>query len=97
MLKVLNKGAYKFITNYMEIVVDDILASVLRERKPNCGCQTCMDDIKAITLNNLKPMYVVSNKGLMYNKLNELNMQLKADVMCQIMKAVKKVEDKPSH
>lgn len=85
------------ITNYMEIVVDDILENVLRDHKLDCNCETCMDDIKALTLNNLKPMYVASNKGLMYNKLNELNMQFKADIMCQIMNAIKKVESKPSH
>ena len=85
------------ITNYMEIVVEDILASVLKDHKLSCNCEMCIADIKALALNNLKPMYVVSNKGLMYNKLNELNMQFKADVVFQIMNAIKKVENKPSH
>nr|WP_300003476.1 late competence development ComFB family protein [Tissierella sp.] len=85
------------ITNYMEIVVEDILASVLKEHKLACDCEICIADVKAITLNNVKPMYVVSNKGLMYNKLNELNMQFKADVVAQLMNSIKIVEAKPSH
>lgn len=85
------------LKNYMEIVVEEILPSVIQEHKLKCDCERCMEDIKAITLNGLKPMYVVSDKGILYTKLNELSNQFRADVVCSLMIAIKKVEDRPSH
>lgn len=85
------------VKNYMEIVVDDVLPTVLKEHELKCGCERCVEDIKAITLNNLKPTYVASDKGIVYGKLNEMGIQFKADVISAIMMAIKKVEERPSH
>ena len=90
-------GEIAMLKNYMEFVVEDILPIVLKEREIKCDCLICLDDISAITLNNLKPMYGVSEKGILYNKLNELNNQFKADVIREIMRAMQMVEKKPSH
>lgn len=85
------------VQNYMEIVLDDVLKDVLKQYKLKCSCERCLEDIKAITLNNLKPIYVASDKGILYTKLNDLSVQFKADVICQIMGAIKTVEEKPRH
>ncbi|MGO1469746.1 MAG: late competence development ComFB family protein [Tissierella sp.] len=85
------------LKNYMEIVVEDVLPDLIKEHKLKCDCQICIEDIKAITLNNLKPMYIVSHKGIVYSKLNELNNQFNADTVRGIMDAIKKVEENPRH
>lgn len=85
------------LKNYMEIVVENVLPSILKEHELKCSCTTCIEDIKAITLNNLKPMYVVSDKGIVFTKLNELNNQFNADTVRNIMNAIKIVEADPRH
>lgn len=85
------------LKNYMEIVVDEVFPSVIEEHELKCDCERCIADIKALTLNDLKPMYVVSEKGVLYTKLNELSNQFKADVWTSLMRAIEKVEKKPSH
>ncbi|OLS03180.1 late competence development ComFB family protein [Tissierella creatinophila] len=85
------------LQNYMEILLEDVLKDVLKKYDLNCSCERCMEDIRAITLNNLKPIYVASDKGIVYTKLNDLSVQFKADIICQIMAAIKKVEEKPRH
>lgn len=78
------------LKNYMEIVVDDILPSVLKGEDLDCKCDKCLSDIKAIALNNLKPMYVATEKGILYIKLNQFSTQFKTDVVKQIIIAIKR-------
>lgn len=85
------------LKNYMEIVVEELLPSVLQGHKLKCDCDRCIEDIKAITLNALEPKYVVSEKGVLYTKLNEFSSQFKADVVRSMMVAIGKVEERPSH
>ena len=85
------------LKNYMEIVVEDVLVGILKEHKLKCNCERCLADVKALALNNLKPIYVVSEKGILYTKLNELNNQFKADVIREIISGINMVEEKPSH
>ncbi|MBV1821364.1 late competence development ComFB family protein, partial [Coprococcus sp. MSK.21.13] len=53
------------IKNYMEVIVDDLFPTIVDEYMDICKCDKCIDDIKAIALNNLEPIYVVSEKGNM--------------------------------
>lgn len=85
------------LKNYMEIVVEDVLPKVLKQRELKCDCEICIADIKAIALNNLKPMYIASDKGIVYTKLNELNNQFNADTVRNLMDAIKIVEENPRH
>ena len=85
------------IKNYMEIVVDEMLPEVLDERELACNCEYCVEDIKAIALNNLKPMYVVTKKGILYTKLNEFSIQFRADVTKELVTAIEMVKNKPRH
>lgn len=85
------------LKNYMEIVVDDILSDILRKKDLKCECKMCINDIKAITLNNLKPMYVSTDKGILYSKLNESSLQSKADVINELTIAIEKVGKSPRH
>lgn len=85
------------LKNYMEIVVDQMLPDILNERELTCNCEFCIEDIKAIALNNLKPKYVVTKKGILYTKLNEFSVQFRADVTREIVSAIKIVKDMPRH
>ena len=85
------------LKNYMEIVVDDTLKEMLKTKDLKCDCDRCILDIKAMTLNNLKPTYIVSDKGILYTKLNEFNSQFRTDVIRELMKAIEVVEENPNH
>lgn len=85
------------VKNYMEIVVEHLLPLVLEEYKDICICEKCIDDIKAIALNNLKPLYVVSERGELYTKVNELKIQFKIDTITAITEAINIVTKNPKH
>ena len=85
------------LKNYMEVAVEIILSDILREESLRCQCEKCLNDIKAIALNNLKPMYVVSDEGILYTKIQELSVQFRADIIRELTIAIKKVGDNPRH
>ena len=47
------------LKNYMEDVVEHFLLDVLNEYDNICKCEQCINDIKAIALNNLKPLFYI--------------------------------------
>lgn len=81
----------------MEEVVDFLLPTVLKKYENICKCEKCIEDIKAIALNNLKPLYVVTERGNIYAKVNELNTQFRADAIKEITGAIEKVCKNPRH
>ncbi|MBU5270474.1 MAG: late competence development ComFB family protein [Clostridium cochlearium] len=85
------------IKNYMEVIVDDLFPTIVDEYMDICKCDKCIDDIKAIALNNLEPIYVVSEKGNMYAKSNELNVQFRTDVIKELTEAIEIVSQNPRH
>lgn len=85
------------IKNYMEVIVDDVLDDILETSDLNCKCEECKDDVRAIALNNLKPIYVATDKGTLYTKLNEFNIQFKTDVVKEILNSIEKVKKNPRH
>lgn len=78
------------VKNYMEELVEEVLGEVL-ERMEMCKCEKCKNDICAIALNNLKPMYATSQKGRVFIKISMLKQQSKADVLSEVTRAAKKV------
>lgn len=85
------------LKNHMEDIVDLELPIVLARYTDICKCPKCVDDIKAIALNKLAPRYVVTSKGLVYTKINELVNQFEADVTIVIVIAIKIVSQNPRH
>lgn len=87
------------LINYMEVIVDQQLPKILKSYSSShiCTCHRCMEDIKALALNNLKPMYAASNKGLVYSKINELATQFNADITTEIVQAIEIVSKNPRH
>ena len=84
------------LKNYMEDIVEITVENIL-ERMDVCKCEKCKLDIMAISLNSLPPMYVVSEKGMLFSKTNEFKQQFNADVQSVVVKAAIKVGNKPQH
>lgn len=85
------------LKNYMEIIVDIILPGVLEKYNNICKCERCINDIKALALNNLKPHYVATEKGQVYTKVNELEIQFRADTISALVSAIEKVSKNLRH
>jgi competence protein ComFB len=85
------------VKNYMEVAVNHLLPKALEDYTNVCTCEKCLDDIKAIALNHLKPLYVVTEKGSIYAKVNEMEIQFSADVVKELVNAIEIVSKNPKH
>ncbi|HCW72972.1 MAG TPA: competence protein ComFB, partial [Clostridiaceae bacterium] len=56
------------LKNHMEVLIENHLPSLIKETSHVRNCEKCQNDIQAIALNNLKPMYIMSDKGMIYTK-----------------------------
>jgi len=83
--------------NLMEDEVLNAINKVLKDMDNLCKCDICKMDIAAISLNNLKPNYVVTDQGYLYSKANNLNQQFNTDVISAITKAIDIVSINPRH
>jgi len=85
------------IQNYMEDVVQDELELLLSERDDICKCQKCRFDMMVWALNRLPPKYVITDRGRLYTKLKEQEVQFKADVVKELTKAILCISKNPQH
>ncbi|MTI48208.1 MAG: competence protein ComFB [Firmicutes bacterium] len=83
--------------NYMENTVFHVLNNLLLKRNDICTCEKCRMDIAAIALNNLPTRYVVTEKGELYTKLNEMEIQFEADIIKELVRAIEKVSRATKH
>jgi len=83
--------------NYMEDVVFDLLQKLLSEREDICKCDRCKLDMVALVLNKVPPKYVVTQKGSVYTRLKELELQSRVDTLREFTKAIEIVKNKPNH
>ena len=67
------------------------------EKADCCHCENCRMDVTAIMLNNLKPKYVVTDKGALYAQLDDFDPQYKIDFMTVLSQAAKIVKNGPRH
>lgn len=83
----------------MEDAVEQILPKLLKEEryKEQCTCDQCLNDIRAIALNNLKPMYVSTEKGSVLSKANMFAVQHSTDVTKALIEAIDIVHKSPRH
>lgn len=85
------------LKNLMEYEVHRTIENLLKNRTDICTCDKCKLDMEAIALNNLKPKYVVTEKGSIFAKLDTLSYQYDADILMEVMKAINKVGENPHH
>ncbi len=62
-----------------------------------CTCSQCISDIKAITLNNLTPKYVSTEKGSILSKASMFTIQSETDVTKALIEAIEIVDKSPRH
>jgi len=82
--------------NYMEEIVLSAMDDILRDINV-CTCERCRYDIAAKALNDLPPQYIVTKKGEIYSKINNLKAQFEVDVISAITKAAILVKRNPQH
>lgn len=94
-----NKDALKELTviNIMELVVDEQFPVVMQKFPGACCCKQCLSDIKAMALNGLKPHYVSSERGNLFERINTSDMIIKVDVLRAMTEAAEKVTSHPHH
>lgn len=85
------------LQNTMEKAVFSIIDKVLDKKEDVCKCEKCKLDIIAIALNNLPSKYVVTEKGQLYSKVNEMEIQFGADIIKELVKAIETVSKSPQH
>ena len=83
--------------NIMEDEILNIINEILSNRKDICTCDRCKLDIAALTLNKLKPIYVVTGKGELYAKTDMMNNQFDVDIIKEVTKSVEIVNTNPHH
>lgn len=86
------------LKNLMEEEVVKTVEKLLEGKKNTyCSCKKCKLDITAIALNNLKPRYVVTEKGKLYGKLDTMDYQFDVDIIQEVTKAMEIVGKNPHH
>lgn len=84
------------LVNVMESIIDEKLATMLKE-EDCCKCDRCLEDMKAMALNQLPAKYVSTHNGELFSKLNSLMRQNSIDINVAVSYAIKIVSAKPSH
>ncbi len=85
------------LINYMEEAVKKSLAELLEEPAYQGFHPSEKDrlDILAFALNHLPARYIVTEKGYVFTKLEELKEQFKTDILVELAKAVQQVRNHP--
>lgn len=85
------------IMNVLESFVWEQLDAVLDRQPKACRCPKCRADIVAYTLNQLKPHYVVSEKGAILARAESLDSKFQTELLVALAAAAKKVAENPRH
>jgi len=85
------------IKNYMEDIVKRNMESQYCNRGNVCQCDRCAKDVFAYALNHLPPKYVVTDRGHIFTKLQEMETQFNADVTREVFKAIEFIRGHKRH
>ncbi|MCL2227186.1 MAG: late competence development ComFB family protein [Oscillospiraceae bacterium] len=84
----------KQLKNYTEDAVKYFMDRWF-EDSDMCHCENCRLDVMALMLNELKPKYVVTDKGALFAQLDDFDFQYRTDFMTVMTQAVKVVNKNP--
>lgn len=86
------------ISNIHEELVIEFMEIILNEDQTICRCQLCVEDIYALSLNQLIPLYVQSSfKDRNIRDFNLTKMLNRDNVERVVREAVSKVSSNPYH
>ncbi|MFS0879522.1 late competence development ComFB family protein [Metabacillus niabensis] len=83
------------IINAMEKIMLDLLDEYKDKLQLTCTCNECMDDIIALTLNNVQPRYVTNKEKIMYIKASYVDKQEMTSLVVKLAECAKIVSDRP--
>ena len=85
------------VINVMEQMVDEKLSELL-DKRDCCKCKQCVDDMRAIALNHLKPKYVSTEAGVLYTRVAaSMEKQSNMDINVAVYNAIDIVAANPHH
>ena len=82
--------------NVMQVLVEDKAPRYVK-MFGLCSCERCMEDVKALTLNNLPSKYVVLEPGDRIPRLTVYEGRFASDITAQLLTACKMVMAHPHH
>lgn len=83
------------IFNYNEILVLQTMRKLYKENSSQCHCPICIEDLFALSLNNLPPRYIQITSIEKY--VNSKNFVDEKMVREKVLEACKKINKKPGH
>jgi len=83
------------VRNFMEFVVEDAVRKITEKEPAHAFSEKDLADIEALALNSLPPRYIVTEKGEVFSKVDELSIQFQADVTRAVMQAITRVRENP--
>ena len=85
------------VTNVVERLIDEQFPIVMKKFPEACCCAQCLSDIKALALNGLKPRYVSTDRGHLFERVYISDMLVKIEALRAMTEAVEKVSSNPRH
>lgn len=83
--------------NYMEDVIREVFAEVLKNNPDFCQCEKCKQDVLALALSKIKGRYAASPEGEIFARVEQADRQVRTDALLAIMQAVQQVSANPRH
>jgi hypothetical protein len=83
------------LNNYMEELTETVLKNMLLEYKRSSFSDSAIQDIKALALNRLWPMYTTSNSGRDFLQKVVAEDKIEQDVMRELRVAIDIVRSNP--
>ena len=69
------------VTNVVERLIDEEFPIVMKKFPDACCCSQCLSDIKALALNSLRPRYVSTDRGHLFERVHISDMMVKVEVL----------------
>ncbi len=86
-----------YIKNYLEKFVEEIAREQLKKYEEYKDNERILLDVMALALNNLKPMYVVHDKGHILTEVKLSSDDIRAKVLVAVLSAIDKVLKNPDY
>ena len=87
-----------------DLVVVNIMEALVEEKSPRyismfglCSCERCAADVRALTLTNLQPAYVVVPRREVHAMLTIYESRFNSTIFAQLTRSCKVVMDSPRH
>lgn len=83
--------------NYTEDFVLEMLDEVVAQREGQCTCDSCLEKILELSLEQLPPKYVSTTKGQAYMRVDQLDSRFVCTLLAALYDAFNKVKASPVH